>query len=572
LKKKEVTGNINGLKKNILVTLKELYDIRSDNSYYCNIQIQEILIKITSTTNREIAVFINKKGYVVNVFVGDFKKVVFDNIIEDNCICIHSHPQSSGKLSPVDIDTLENLHLKAMAAIGIFNDAIIDFYCAYINSNNEVINLGPINGVEYSLEIMKEINEFATCNRKSFDDNDERVIAVGINSYNTKANLDELEELIITAGGICVYKLLQNKERADNAFYIGKGKVSELKYLISEYNATTVCFDDPLNATQMRNIEQILNIKILDRSTLILDIFASRANSKEGKLQVELAQLNHLLPLLIGKGTQLSRLGGGIGTRGPGETKLETDRRHILKRINTLKKQLAEVEKRRENSRKERRKKEVYMVALAGYTNAGKSTLINKLTNSTVFEKDMLFATLDPSIRRLEISPSNIILFVDTVGFISKLPHELVDAFKSTLEEMVKADLILHVMDGSNDNMEEQAKVVYSILKEINATEVKIIEVINKIDLLDGEFTNKKDKIYISSKTGEGIPYLLKIIQQLIGSKKEVYVKIPYENGKLISYIHQNCEIITEEFEESYTLFKIRASIKILNHINNMNK
>jgi len=572
LKKKEVTGNINGLKKSVLAILQSLYDIKSDNSYYCDIQIQEILINVTSITNREIAIFINKQGYVVNVFVGDFKKVIFDNIIEKNCICIHSHPQSSGRLSPVDIDTLKNLSLRAMAAIGVFDNQIINFYCAYINNNNETIILGPIDSVEFSLEIVKEINEFATCSRKDFDDKNERVIAVGINSYNIKANLDELEELINTAGGICVYKLVQNKERADNAFYIGKGKLGELKYLISEYNATTVCFDDPLNATQMRNIEQVLNIKVLDRSTLILDIFASRANSKEGKLQVELAQLNHLLPLLIGKGTQLSRLAGGIGTRGPGETKLETDRRHILKKINTLKKQLAEVEKRREGLRKERRKKEVYMVALAGYTNAGKSTLLNKLTNSTVFEKDMLFATLDPSIRRLEISPSNIILFVDTVGFISKLPHELIEAFKSTLEEMVKADLILHVMDGSNNNMEEQAKVVYSILKEISASEVNVIEVINKIDLVDSEFTNKKEKIYVSSKTGEGILYLLDTIQKLMGSKKEINIKVSYENGKLISYIHQNCEIITEEFEEFYTLFKLKASTKIINHIYHMNK
>jgi len=567
LKKQEVYGNINGLKKSIIEQLQNIYSMDSDNSDYCSSEVLNLIANLTYSINREIAIFINNRGKILSVFVGDFKTVEINEKIERGSRCIHTHPGGSGKLSSVDINTLKTLPIISMAAIGVKNGAISDFYCSYINKENNVVNIGPYNKISSTSEILNELKEFATTKRELNSTEQERVIAVGVNTKNCNANLDELEQLIITAGGVCVHKLEQNRENFDNSSYVGKGKIQELMYLISSYNADTICFDDPLNNNQMRNLKQSLNAKILDRSSLILDIFAKRANSKEGKLQVELAQLNHLLPLLSGQGVALSRLGGGIGTRGPGETKLESDRRHILRRVNYLKKQLKEVEKRRTNVRENRKKQDVFIIAIVGYTNAGKSTLINKITNSEVFVKDMLFATLDTSIRSYQISASETVLFVDTVGFISKLPHELIEAFKSTLEEVVQANLILHVMDGSSDKMEEQAKVVYEILEQINASKIKVIEVINKVDIMQSIKNIDEKKVYVSAKTGNGIPLLLKKIEKHTKTKKIFNVSIPYENGKLISYIHDNCEIITEEFEETKVVFKIKAIEKTIKNI-----
>ncbi|MBN2852106.1 MAG: GTPase HflX [Clostridia bacterium] len=570
--KKQVSGNSNGLKKSMLELLESLYDIKSDREYYCHESIAQILIEVTLSTNREIAVFISQKGTVTDVYVGDFKRVSFSENIERGSRCLHTHPFSSGKLSSIDIDTLKNMSLSSMAAIGVNENGMDDFFCSYMNKDGNLVNTGPFHEIEETASLMRELYEFSTHKRHDHDSTEEKVIAVGVNTAENRSNLDELEQLILSAGGKCVFKLEQNRDSFDNAFYVGKGKMEEISYLISKYGADTVCFDDSLNSGQMRNLQESLNVKILDRSTLILDIFASRANSKEGKLQVELAQLNHLLPLLTGKGVELSRLGGGIGTRGPGESKLETDRRHILRRVTFLKGQLKEVEKRRNSLRESRKNNDMTMIALAGYTNAGKSTLLNKMTDSEVFVKDMLFATLDPSVRGLEISPSLKVLFVDTVGFISKLPHELIEAFKSTLEEVIQADLILHVIDGASKDQEQQINTVYGILEQLKADKIKVIEVFNKADLLDEIPKSSSKKVFLSAITGEGIPFLLDLIREFAGAKKVISVKVPYKNGKLISYIHDNCDILTEEFEESLTLFKLKATDKIINNIYQMLK
>ena len=572
MKNIDVYGNISGLKKSILEALKDIYEIENHNASYCSDELSNILAKLTYSINREIAVFLNSKGKVLSVFVGDFTTVEFSEKIEKGSRCLHTHPSSSGKLSAIDITTLRALPIISMAAIGIKNGLVNDFYCSYINKDNNIINLGPYKSTYKTLELMNELKEFATTKREIDFNVQERVIAVGVNTKKCKSDLDELEQLIDTAGGLCVYKMEQNRENFDNSSYIGKGKIQELSYLVSMYKADTICFDDPLNINQMRNLESSLNAKILDRSSLILDIFAKRANSKEGKLQVELAQLNHLLPLLTGQGIALSRLGGGIGTRGPGETKLESDRRHILRRVNYLKKQLKEVEKRRSNLRQARKKQDVFVVAVVGYTNAGKSTLVNKITNSEVFVKDMLFATLDPSIRSFKLSSSETILFIDTVGFISKLPHELIEAFKSSLEEVVMADLIVHVMDGKNDNVGNQARVVYDILEQIEANDIEVIEVINKIDLLNIENIKKGNKILVSAITGEGIEQLINRISTYTEKKKEFNVKVPYDNGKLISYIHDNCHIDSELFEETHIQYNLKAVDKVIMNISNMNK
>ncbi len=569
MKKKEILGNINGLKKSYLDELQAIFDIRSDNDTYASEEIEVILAYVSSRVNREIVVFINNNGIVEQLAVGDISSASVSEKISRGSRCLHTHPSSDGRLSAIDKNTLVKLPIIAMASIGVTNNQVVDFYGSYINKEQIVIEIGPIKSVVYTQEFMSEINKLATTTRKQELTHTESVIAVGVTTKKSKANLDELKELIETADGKCVYTLHQNREQIDNSFYVGKGKVTELAHLVSLYKADTICFDDPLTMNQIRNLQEHLDVKIVDRSTLILDIFASRAHSKDGKLQVELAQLSHMLPQLTGKGTSLSRLAGGIGTRGPGESKLETDRRHILRKINFLKKQLKEVEVRRRQLRDSRKNNDVFMIALAGYTNAGKSTLLNYITNSDVFVKDMLFATLDPSVRKLQLSKGQPVVFIDTVGFISKLPHELIEAFKSTLEEVTEADVILHVLDGSNKKMEDQREVVYEIFEQIGVKSPEILEVINKIDVIDEHCENSKERAYVSAITGEGIDELLAIITDLIGSKKSFIVNVPYNKGKLISYIHDNCDIISEKFTETKVIFNLKTSKKVIKIISN---
>lgn len=569
MKKQEISGNTNGMKRSLLDELQLVFDIRSDKDTYANEEIEQIIAYVSSQVNREIVVFINNQGIVEQLAVGDISSASISEKISRGSRCLHTHPKADGHLSAIDLNTLIKLPIKAMASIGVTLNHVVDFYGSYVNKEQEVIEVGPIRSVKYTQKFMDEINTLATTSRKQIFLQSENVIAVGVTTTKSKSNLDELKELIETANGICVYSLHQNRDQIDNTYYVGKGKVTELSHLISQYKADTICFDDPLTINQMRNLQEQLDVKIVDRSTLILDIFASRANSKDGKLQVELAQLSHLLPQLTGKGTSLSRLGGGIGTRGPGESKLETDRRHILRKINFLKKQLKEVEGRRRHLRENRKNNDVFMVALAGYTNAGKSTLLNYITHSDVFTKDMLFATLDPSVRKLQLGKGQPMVFVDTVGFISKLPHELIEAFKSTLEEVTEADVIIHVLDGANPNMEAQREVVYEILDQIGVKSPEILEVVNKTDIMGEHPKSKKERFYVSAITGEGIDSLLEVITNLAGSKKTCKVNIPYDKGKLISYIHDHCDILSEDFSDTYISFYIQTSKKVIKIIAN---
>lgn len=381
----------------------------------------------------------------------------------------------------------------------------------------------------------------------------EKAIIVGLNipskalrrgEIDIDQSMTELANLAEAAGAEVVGRIVQNKSARDVGYYVGKGKIEEIGEQALLYDATVVIFNDELSGTQIRNIEEILDIKVLDRTSLILDIFAQRALSKEGKLQVELAQLRYRLPRLQGLGKQMSRTGGGIGTRGPGEQKLETDRRHIMGRATDIKRELEEVKKYRSVQRAQRVKTSIPLVALVGYTNAGKSTLLNELikthkdysADKEVLAKDMLFASLDVTLRKAVLPSKKEYLVVDTVGFVSKLPHDLIEAFKATLEEVKFADLILHVIDAGNDSHEIQMNTTLDVLKELNVENKPIITVYNKIDLLGSgiNFRNTEDELFISARSRLNMDQLLQVIERkLIKNTHLVTMIIPFERGDI---------------------------------------
>lgn len=396
----------------------------------------------------------------------------------------------------------------------------------------------------------------------------ERVILAGVHlgipdklNDTTEESMAELAELVDTAGGEAVATLIQNKQDIETATYMGEGKLEELKELVLSERADMVVFDNELSPVQMRNISDFLEVKVLDRSMLILDIFAMRAKSGEGKLQVELAQLKYRLPRLRGMGTEMSRTGAGIGTRGPGETRLESDRRHIRKRISALEEQIRELKKHRGLIRTRRKKDGVITAALVGYTNAGKSTLLNKLTNAQVFAEDKLFATLDPTSRGITLEDNRQILLVDTVGFIRKLPHHLIEAFKSTLEEAVVADILLHVVDASSEEMENQITVVENVLKDIGAADKPVVGVFNKCDRIAEKpalLTGYDENVFISAKSGENLDKLITAIANIApGKRQRVKAVIPYSEGGLVSELHQNQKVISEEYGADGTIMEL---------------
>ena len=384
----------------------------------------------------------------------------------------------------------------------------------------------------------------------------EKFILVGVETGKDRMeeSLTELEELLETAGGETVGRVIQNLETINKATYVGKGKVDEIRELAEELGADGIVCDDELSPAQLSNLKDELDIKVLDRTLVILDIFAAHAQTSEGKLQVELAQLKYRSSRLTGLGKNLSRLGGGIGTRGPGESKLESDRRAIRERVSQLRSEIEKVESSRETLRKHRMSDGIPVIAIVGYTNAGKSTFLNKITDAGILAEDKLFATLDPTTRNLKIPDGEEVLFTDTVGFISKLPHNLVDAFKSTLEEAKYADLILHVADASNPEVDEQMKVVYRTLEELKVTGKPVITFLNKQDKLEEERIIKDIKadavVKGSAKTGEGIDELLsKITEILREGKVLIDTVLSYADTSKISEIRKKGQLLSEEYE-----------------------
>ncbi len=407
-------------------------------------------------------------------------------------------------------------------------------------------------------------------------DVEERVILIAVSTGDeddTRASVDELEELVRTAGAVTVDKMIQNREKVHPGTYLGKGKIDEVKERIWELEATGVVCDDELSPAQLRNLENALDTKVMDRTMVILDIFASRATTSEGKIQVELAQLKYRAARLVGLRSSLSRLGGGIGTRGPGEKKLEMDRRLIHDRIGQLKVELEEVKRHRDVIRRQREKAHTPVAAIVGYTNAGKSTLLNRLTDAGILAEDKLFATLDPTTRALTMESGQQILLTDTVGFIRKLPHHLIEAFKSTLEEAKYCDIILHVVDCSNPQMDMQMHVVYQTLRDLQVEDKIVVTVFNKTDrVTGGEIPRDLQSDYqvrISAKTGDGIPELADCLETILRSQK-IYLEqvFPYSEAGKIQAIRKYGQLISEEYQgdgiavRAYVPAELFASLK----------
>nr|WP_245331503.1 GTPase HflX [Clostridium algifaecis] len=586
-----IYGNTEGIKNSILDKMEEVYKFKLPQNNICNYELIEFLSYMTDYLNKEVSVLIDRKGNVSRVSIGDSSTVEIPEIdTRENKLSrvkiIHTHPNGDSRLSSLDISALLKLKLDCIAAIGVKDGKVTTISLGFCNVYNEKLayetleNLSMDEAVNYNVMNRVEYIENLMNREISVQDDIEKAIIVGIDN---KLSLDELEELAEACNVLVVSKVFQNRTVQDPVFYVGKGKIEELSYLAQLNGANVMIFDDELSGSQIRNIEDMLGIKIIDRTTLILDIFARRARSKEAKIQVELAQLKYRLTRLSGLGISLSRTGGGIGTRGPGEKKLETDRRHIRDRIYEMASELKKISKVRKVQRERRR--DIPKVSLVGYTNAGKSTLRNSLceianlreniNKEKVFEADMLFATLDTTTRALELEDGRAITVTDTVGFIKKLPHQLIEAFKSTLEEVIYSDLLLHVVDVSSNEALEHIEAVNEVLLELGAGDKPILLVLNKIDREVNDNINKINEkyngseiVYISAKEKINLELLLKKIGKLIGNKVvEAKFLIPYTDQSTVALIHENSKVKEEEYRYDGTYICALVDKKIYNKL-----
>jgi len=583
----KINGNIQSIKDRLLNELEELFDVKYDARDLVPVALAQTIARISSEINREISVLINRRGVVVDISIGDSGTVSLpqlDNRRGETRLsairCIHTHPGGNGLLSQVDISTLQKLRLDAMIAVGILEGQITEIYAGCLSLDQEVDVYGPFtlgeSRLNYMYTLIEELDASARADIYKNEETAEKAILVGLETNQNRTesiserdaedSLAELEELANTAGAVVLDKILQRKQSTDSAYYVGKGKIEELALMCQATDVQLLIFDNELSGAQIRNIEEMTGARVIDRTTLILDIFAQRAISREGKLQVELAQLKYKLPRLTGQGVELSRLGGGIGTRGPGEKKLEVDKRHIRRRVTYLEQELKQLEKRRDFMRGNREKNNTPVIAIVGYTNAGKSTLMNKLCGSSVFVEDKLFATLDPSARKLILADGREAVLIDTVGFIRKLPHDLIEAFKSTLEEAAHADILLHVVDASNENAAMQISIVEQLLEELGITSKNTILVLNKQDIVaEGLRINVMgyaSVCEISAVTGTGTPQLLeKITEGFKERLREVRLLIPYNEGWVMPYIYTNGQVIDQEYLEKG--ISVKALVKI---------
>lgn len=567
-------GNLTGIKSAMLDRLKSLYDFKQGLDEFASFELLSELCACSGEINREISVYISRDGSIVDVSVGDSAKVSMPSMRlvrnEDRLCgvrCIHTHPSGDGRLSGVDLGTLRSMKLDCMAAVGVSNGKPTQLYAAYLGDFDEdtgsraALVYGPMR--PYKLpqkaliaEIFNSDDRFRSTTKEVEAVEQERAVLVGMDNDEGYDTLEELNELAKTAGALMVGKVRVRRRTIDNATYVGSGKANELSLMGSELEADLFIFDDELSAIQLRTLEETLGARVIDRTTLILDIFAARATSREGKLQVELAQMRYRLPRLIGQGQVLSRLGGGIGTRGPGEKKLEIDRRRIRRRVFELETELSEIEKQRGLRRESRKANRIPLVALVGYTNAGKSTMLNALTDSNVLAEDKLFATLDPVVRKITLSGGTEALLSDTVGFINKLPHDLVEAFKSTLEEVSNSDLILQVVDISCPYHEKQMRVVDGVLESLHAADIPRIIVFNKADAIPSCDlpAESENRLNVSALRGTGIEKLLSAVElKLNSARTEVDILVPYSKYEAVSMIRDRGMLLSEEHTETGT-------------------
>lgn len=567
-------GNLTGIKSAMLDRLNSLYDFKQGLDEFASFELLSELCACSGEINREISVYISRDGSIVDVSVGDSAKVSMPSMRlvrnEDRLCgvrCIHTHPSGDGRLSGVDLGTLRSMKLDCMAAVGVSDGKPTQLYAAYLGDFDEdtgsraALVYGPMR--PYKLpqkaliaEIFNSDDRFRSTTKEVEAVEQERAVLVGMDNDEGYDTLEELNELAKTAGALVVGKVRVRRRTIYNATYVGSGKANELSLMGSELEADLFIFDDELSAIQLRTLEEILGARVIDRTTLILDIFAARATSREGKLQVELAQMRYRLPRLIGQGQVLSRLGGGIGTRGPGEKKLEIDRRRIRRRVFELETELSEIEKQRGLRRESRKANRVPLVALVGYTNAGKSTMLNALTDSNVLAEDKLFATLDPVVRKITLSGGTEALLSDTVGFINKLPHDLVEAFKSTLEEVSNSDLILQVVDISCPYHEKQMRVVDGVLESLHAADIPRIIVFNKADAIASCDlpAESESRLNVSALCGTGIEKLLSAVElKLNSARTEVDILVPYSKYEAVSMIRDRGMLLSEEHTETGT-------------------
>lgn len=572
---KKINGNTAGIKASVLDQMLSLYDIRAQVYEFAPYDLIEALAGFTGCLGREVSVYISRDGRVKDVSIGDASKVSMPDMRltrSENGLsgvrCVHTHPNGNACLSGVDLGTLRSMRLDAIASVGVAGSKPTAVYAAFLgdieDGERSALVYGPMR--PYRLPQKALIAEIREADLRLRGDSQEeggrpeRAVLVGMYGSGDEAMLDELSRLADTAGAKVVGRFAQRRRSADNATYIGSGKAEELALKASELNADLFIFDDELNAVQLRNLEQILGCRVIDRTTLILDIFASRAASREGKLQVELAQLKYRLPRLTGQGQALSRLGGGIGTRGPGEKKLEVDRRRLRRRIFELERELSEIEKQRGVRRERREKNKTPAVALVGYTNAGKSTLLNAVSGADALAEDKLFATLDPIVRMVELPNGTQALFCDTVGFINKLPHDLVKAFRSTLDEVRYADVIVHVIDSSAEDYRAQADVVEDVLQGLGVGDTPRVNAYNKSDKVNDAPYLKETDALVSALDQSGLDSLLDKIERVINSncfEEEIFV--PYNKYEAASFLRAQGGVIFERHDENGTL--IRASM-----------
>ena len=595
----EVLGKTDGLKNNILAELMQLYDLKVPPWQLVSPEIAVRMAKITTAVNREVNIFLDRKGNVLSVSIGDSNTVSLPELPGrrgagrlSGIRCIHTHPGGNPQLSGIDHSALRIHKYDLMAAIGVndekpeesvLNFAIItgkDSYGQYTVQEYGVLQLDALETI-FLPNIISSAEKLLSLTDDTMGtaaQRPEQTMLVSLEYgkqdrlWTSEDSLEELRQLAETAGAEVKAKFLQKRPKPDPGYFIGRGKVRDLALFAQQEDIDLCIFDEELSPAQQRNLEQALGIKVLDRTALILDIFAQRAQTNEGKLQVELAQLQYTLPRIMGQGLSLSRLGGGIGTRGPGETKLETDRRMIRDRIAYIKGCIDKVQNVRKLHRAKRNKNQVPSVSLVGYTNAGKSTLLNALTNADVYAQDQLFATLDPTTRQLALPDKRQAILTDTVGFIQRLPHQLIAAFKSTLEETLDADLLVHVIDVSHPLYKEQSEAVYRVLQEVGAEDKPVFSVFNKIDKLpedSGLLTQLKEipeSICISAKKKIGLEELLEIIAEHLKLKSaEVTLLIPYSDSGMAARLFDTGTVLSQDYEADGIKMKVRMQTDEMN-------
>ena len=568
----EIHGNTEGIRKTVLDELTTLYDVQLEPGQFMPQDLLQSLCGYSASMNREIAVYITRFGEVADVLIGRADSIDLPDLRLRRgerrlsmVRCVHTHPRATGELSDVDVSALLSMRFDAMCAVGVSEDGRpTSVQCAFLDAESEghvrrteLISARRLPQEEWLAEIERTDAAYRAANPATRTGR-ERAVLVGIES---EESLDELEELAKTAGAETVLRVLQKRPKPDPVFCVGKGKAEELSLRCQAAQADLVIFDEELSGVMQKNLEETLRLKVVDRTALILDIFAARASTREGKLQVEMAQLRYRSQRLLGQGLVLSRLAGGIGTRGPGESKLEVNRRRIRERLTDLERELEQIERQRGLRRQSREKNGVPIVALVGYTNAGKSTLFNRLTGADVYVENQLFATLDSVSRPIELPHGGKVLLVDTVGFIRKLPHELVKAFRATLEEARLADVLIMVLDGADAQMEGRRRTVEEVLDSLGATEAPRVEAVNKCDLIASDAQFLPGALYISASTGENVEkLLLRVESELEAGAQEVRLLIPFSRYALVSRLHAMGGVLEQRHSEEGVEMRMRMT------------